>query len=858
MLSLVLTLALRSQEQTAVLTFGDLQYEGRVTPSGWQERYTRIDRSPPESRPALLSASPETGNALAGRAKIIELDVEARRLKLQVDGEAGAFQRTVELQGPDRVAVVDYLNPGDKAPGRAESRYEATGEARAQGGRDLEVAVPGAGLDTASGSVCLYSDWRDMEAARPGPYFWRAQANQLSAGIETLRPGPVEYRYSILFSTEGAVKALTDAAYQDMDPLAVERAMPQTIPFRYYTRYAFGFGAGEEESEVETGEEEEGEEQGGWRFWETETNAGDVEVGHPGSAEEVEFGPTRNALAAAFGMRSWGLALRQTTFVKQADSVLALLVSGPKPTASPWNGRLDIDDWDWVPGDPGSLPTTATWVLTWVDQPGEMEHREQALDWLGEATKAALAVAETDGFDSSWAEFVVRASASNSVPNMTRAELAALRPKAEAVLSRGLAQPSLADLRLADALSVEASGRDVARTAARSFLLRQALWQAPSMPSSSIGLVVSSEGGRYLAAEQAAGLSLLRIGLRTGDQAIAQRGALALRAGFRFLAVGTGRLNGLTFPEDVPDGTAAIGAQNGLLLTSFGFEDAGALLAAVSLANQEFGGLVIHPDGWAVGLDGVQSNPATPPVSTLGANPISYGERHVVEVKRFGEAGSDSQRAEIVFGISRVEIEVRDGRVWLVMAPSRSVSTSEGEIKASFDVAGKQLQASLGLTGLEVEVSPAELMKGPVTAKATFGGEAFALPEQDVFASPPLNPAASGRRGWRPFGGLVASGAAFARPNWIQTEPGLTGSLRCPDFTATAGQIVFQWEGGENTLAELIDARTERTLAQAEGRTKRVVWDLTPFVGEKLYVRLVDRSRAQSAAMGWPRFEPKR
>ncbi|MCD6351976.1 MAG: hypothetical protein J7M26_07645 [Armatimonadetes bacterium] len=75
----------------------------------------------------------------------------------------------------------------------------------------------------------------------------------------------------------------------------------------------------------------------------------------------------------------------------------------------------------------------------------------------------------------------------------------------------------------------------------------------------------------------------------------------------------------------------------------------------------------------------------------------------------------------------------------------------------------------------------------------------------------------------------------------------LTGELRSSEFTVQGAALALLVGGGDHpdqTFVALVDAQTGAVLARATGRNQEymrpVVWDLTPFKGKKVYLRVVD------------------
>ena len=118
-------------------------------------------------------------------------------------------------------------------------------------------------------------------------------------------------------------------------------------------------------------------------------------------------------------------------------------------------------------------------------------------------------------------------------------------------------------------------------------------------------------------------------------------------------------------------------------------------------------------------------------------------------------------------------------------------------------------------------------------------------------------------RGWNLEGAMAVAGASFGDlpdfrhdsrvlTTWQRGQgPGLLGRASSPAFEVQADYLRFRVAGGggAGVRVELLDADTHERLREVAGRgdlrMRPVYWDLRPFRGRRLQLRVVDEARGE-------------
>lgn len=387
------------------------------------------------------------------------------------------------------------------------------------------------------------------------------------------------------------------------------------------------------------------------------------------------------------------------------------------------------------------------------------------------------------------------------------------------------------------------------------------------------GFGVQNSDGEYNDARQAQfGCTLMDFGSELGRKDLFERGIAATRAALTLinhpLHIGNDIYPDPNYPyglEPENNGHGGTDQQNGR--TGFDWGE-GSGLASMAYALAKYGGVYVDDKhGWAVGIDGVTTNDNGSKVTaTMSTFFVPWTGDQSVAVKFASGKPSQTVVAEAPLQIRRIDPVWEDGKLTLVAVPSWTGPAKE--FKGTFLVdGGRSIDAKLGSRGFEATVDPKAIRGGLIGFKGTFGGQPIASPEFAVRVDPtfefdgwtlpagwrstgdfPELPTHSDRfdfnNGGKPFIGTCEDGKGGYDDRY-------TGSITSPLFMSTGNKMTLMVGGGsgKDTYVELISAHGEPLLiarGKDRERMEAVEWDLTPYVGQMLRVRIVDQ-----ATGGW-------
>lgn len=668
--------------------------------------------------------------------------------------------------------------------------------------------------------------------------------------------------------------------------------LPQTVPFLFYTRPAYDFFL--TEAELSTLPEDR---RVGKRQWWEQTVSGRT-VGAPSGATTVSYGPADNALRAAWGLKWWGQRLRQSKWQSRAVALLNLTLDGVLGATQP-AGAFNLESKEWTrPASFADLATTARWLLRWridfADAPAE--EIDRALDRLTKiligqlrpnGTYPAATFPPEEGILPTivpeatlfLAEFgsqqIVGDASQRELARSAARQVQALSARATAYYAdewpSGVPLNAMTDAHalLASAnLSNDASLRNLALRVARRATLEQGVLTLRHRPT--MDLFGSFPGaGAYDGQTATIASSLLDLGASFQDRELMERGAAALRC-----LLGTGVTNAqlaadLEIPDAVPFGrfASSYGANETDRFggwTSF-FANEGQILASLADATMRYGDYYDSGKGWQVGLNGVQPGEDGQPVQVLWQNAVPYAKTYPIEVVRASGERQEAITRPIPSLRNVVADPTADGKIRVTALPGFSAeaeSVRSGRAEFGFQ-GGQTVEAKLSERGWEADINEAQFLAlnyfRAVLGDRTFdrkvdtpalfprlSGAQFGSPFwtglhdlADACWPSTVFPSPSGRTSWP----MLSTGeAGIGRP-----VPGLRGEFRSREFVIQEPLLFFVVAGQGEASIELFEPETRETLysftaGELEG-FEEVEWDLAPYRGRRVVLRLVDNDR---------------
>lgn len=498
------------------------------------------------------------------------------------------------------------------------------------------------------------------------------------------------------------------------------RGLPQTVPFKFYTRLVYSFGMPPEEDAGS--EEEEGEVNPTW--W--DMKKGDEKLGAPRRPGSVDLA---KAPRAAWGMMWWGKKLQQFDWREHAEEFLNLTLDAPK-VGDYHASTCTIDPLVW--GKDGSLESDAEmayWYLRWLDKWPNDERRPELMARIVELIQQCDKVqAEHDkvrpivvsgNLDTSlptWGvRFLAEASTRSYMDEATRErckDIVRRSNKGQEPLVRVLEDSATPGKGLATQLALVRAG------------LRDSKSIEPTGVTK-LQLTADDKGtsfddfGTFRFPVDDTPVTLLRAGALLNRKELMERGVAALRARLNQLSDPTLVANGILVPKTIPTGALAPLTWEGQIhpvADKFECQE-GQLMANFAEVADEFGGYFVHASGWAVGIDGVRATPQGP-VSVLSSNPMPYTGDHEVEIVRQGKPRKTVE-AIVLPSISRIVLEGRK----LIAIPGVMKNRSKPALSGTFTMQGSSWsrKARIGVKGFECDW-PRNTKAGRFTFKGKING----------------------------------------------------------------------------------------------------------------------------------------
>lgn len=390
------------------------------------------------------------------------------------------------------------------------------------------------------------------------------------------------------------------------------------------------------------------------------------------------------------------------------------------------------------------------------------------------------------------------------------------------------------------------------------------------------GFGVQNSDGEYNDARQAQfGCTLMDFGAELGRKDLFERGIAATRAAMTLinhpLHVGNDVYPDPNYPYGLQpenNGHGGTDQQNGR--TGFDWGE-GSGLASMAYALDKFGGVYVDDkNGWAVGIDGVTTDGKGEQVTAvMASNKMPWTGDYSVEVRYASGKESRTVHPAPALKIRRIDPEFTDGKLLVVAIPSWTSNGGgahdfKGELKTS---RGKRYPVSIVDKGFGAAIPVSEMQGATVRLEGTFNGKPIQCEEFSVLVDPIIEfdswtlPA-----GWKYIGSFPQIPTHSTRLEFNNGGKGFigtcedgkggyddefTGTVTSPLFMATNSKMRLMVGGGngKDTYVELLSASGE-SLMQARGknseRMEEVLWDLTPYVGQMLRMRIVDQ-----ATGGW-------
>jgi hypothetical protein len=665
-------------------------------------------------------------------------------------------------------------------------------------------------------------------------------------------PAEFSWRFDLLVSS--AANAADGANRHLWSKYGTERALhplPQTIPFRYYTKPAFDMQAG---PDTPTGEEFNGQ----WWVSKTTGKKWRAPVGKDRQAKLTIDG---NIVRFAWAMRWWGEHLEQAAWIDNADEVMNLAQEAPEKAGST-TSAFDVTKKEWIvrPFDAESAAYNARWTLRYVED--FVSTSREALATKVSRTAKSLLGAKPSG---TLALFMQEVAESTSISDTTLKQSATEYLQKNRAALRVLARQSATQVTEPDVESVSlalALAR-LGEPEAKLLLTRMFLRQAVSKPATVTGTeVFGALTGQHFVSERQSAYSsdLFECAMLLGDKHYVERAIAALRAPLALYNHLANGVAGMFFPSTVAFGNnVSWFGNNGLANYGPGrgvAEGPGQTLASLADVYRKYGALYTHKAGWTVGIDGIRIVDGKV-YNGFSTNPIAFeGVFFVDHVDASIDARTSSRDPEHYPAIRALTLTQVEGRVAVLALPGFSAIDAKGNLSGTFTFGdGSTKPAEFLPTGLGTYVTPDLLERGPVEFKGAYKTFSFDFKPTHLRVGPP---AASLKwpTGWRRMLGLsdvIGSSVDHTVVSTADTGRGTrdkaqTGVIESVPFLLTQNAIAFTLLGdqGAGLTVELVDPATNIVIASDTKELngpEEVVWELFTQVGQVVLFRIKDESK---------------
>ncbi|MEX2243925.1 MAG: hypothetical protein WD716_08780 [Fimbriimonadaceae bacterium] len=675
-------------------------------------------------------------------------------------------------------------------------------------------------------------------------------------------PRTFYWRFDLIVATDDkTVEAVIAHLWQRDGAERAHKPLPQTVPFLFYTKPTYDMPQTSEEKVQ------------GLDAWWTGERDGKVRAprGADGQAKLTNDG---NIARFAWGMRWWGNRLDQFNWRDNADEMMNLVVSAPpRDGLTPVAFDTASETWRYEDENSEAAAQTARWMLKYAEAFPDYPGREKLFARVG-AIVAALGedrltgqaalvlseVARSPAFEGSDLAAITKGRLSRSHSRLIA--LASLYERQHAAPS-----PETVSLTLYLAQSQAEGSQAAALRLARSLFLHQALWQPMTVVGTEVFGAFPAE--HFLEESQSVYTAdLLEACVLLGDQALATRAVVALRAPLGLFNHQTHSIAGIILPANIElhrsapwfgqNGQAAFGAWRGVA------EGVGQTLTSIAATLDKYGSYYSARDGWSLGVDGVRLDAEGRPFSAFSANPISYeGAFPFEHVNPTTGERTKGDRLPSFPTMRAFSLTLDSQGVSVIALPGFIAQQATTELSGTFTFGdGTSVKAEFMLTGFGVRATPEILAAGPVTFAGAYRETSLSLPRAVLLAIPP-RPSDQWPRGWRRMKGLsdivrATVTGSDGKPVVSTADDGrgardqrLTGVIESQAFLLTSPNLRFNIAGaGKPGLrVEIVDvAMGVPVLTFPE--PGEAVCDLSESVGKQVRVRLVDESSTGSVEIG--------
>lgn len=613
------------------------------------------------------------------------------------------------------------------------------------------------------------------------------------------------WKFDVLVTfAEKATREALDFVWERDGADRAARPLPQTVPFRYYTKPAYDLPADQ--------------------WWTGEADG--TKLRAPVSSRVTPLG---DLARFAWGLRWWGDHLQQGAWTRNADEVMSLVVSAPAHATA-----FNTSSGEWTESE-GASDTAAIWALRYAvafDSP----HEDRIITFVkGEVARAGQGQATI--------EYRVLAR-----------EWSAAFPESSVALPQ-ISMSSANSLELRALLANDLSHMVPTALAGRlleSILLRQAVWQPTTVTGTEVFGAIPED--HQLSVEQAEWApDLLEAAVRIGDEALARRALAAVRAPLALFHHQTYGASGMWLPQTLGLNKTAEWFDGG----SFGpeapvAEGSGRILASLAWVLHRFGSIYTSEEGWTIGIDGLELAADGTACSAFSRNPLSF-QSVFPYTSLDARTGAREDHSDPAPALAMHDLRLAlDSEGVQVVAVPGFVARSSDQLSGSFNFDGERVGASLSAFGFSAR-PPIGWSGGRVRFQGAFKGAL--LDTRAAFLSigvPPIDK--SWPRGWRRMQGL----ALVQRPSLDRLSTAddgaghrdntLTGTIESASFLnqGTAIRVSVDTGGDLRVRLEVIDVRLGVPIATLASATGSQTIDLSEWKGSTLRIRLVDESRTGS------------
>jgi hypothetical protein len=687
------------------------------------------------------------------------------------------------------------------------------------------------------------------------------------AGRNLDNPSEFHWRFDLLVTRE--VDTVVEANRFLWERDGAERSLsplPQTVPFRYYTKPTYDMETtGPEAADDDGGKSPIGATKGLWWYSKDPEKKWRAPRGKDGLVKLTLDG---NVTRFAWGLRWWGDYLLQANWSEQADEVIRLVAAAPRKSDMVTTSYdLSAKEWRYAPMDTSVLAFNARWALKYVEDFSSTSS-EALLAYVADSAKEVM----RGPLDGTCAVFLQELSTSKQLKDSALKRQIAeflgenqfkVEQLAETYLDR---RPQPTAESVATALFLARSGSRSGKALARRIVDNAFLTQAVVSPATVTGTeIFGAFVGEHFSEESQSLFTadLMDCVLQLGIRDYADRAVSALRAPLALFAHPTHGISGMYLPSSIgavrsapwfgKAGQAEFGEWRGVA------EGVGQTLASLALVADEFGSMYTHKDGWTVGIDGIRLVDGKP-YNAFSTNPFAFeGVFPVLHV----DASTDDRTAltdpDHYPAMRLITLTKDQNRLFITALPGFTAIDAKNRLSGSFHFAdGTTKSAEFLPTGLGVEVTEQELALGAVSFTGEFNKTPLSVKPTVLLSGPPAADQ-PWPMGWRRMRGLSdvvhTTVAADGRPVVSTADGGrgtrvsaLIGMIESQRFLLSENGVKFTMYGGPDAGAyvELIDTRSGVVIASAQKRTEgpeEVTWELSDSVGSYVTFRLVDESK---------------